>query len=173
VVEEPPFAGMGLGRNPDRVVREYKVDGVGLPHGAELWELAVDGTEHRRAVLDGDRPDPWCSYRARWQGTEHAATPDQEGDELTLRLRTPAGVRPVPAGECDDLVFVTTVGEWRGEPVQVRGERDDELLVEYVGGRAPVARALDLDRVERGIWRAWVPRTDVRDRREQRVPVDL
>ncbi len=172
VVEEPPFAGMGLGRNPDRVVREYKVDGVGLPHGAELWELAADGTEHRRAVLDGDRADPWCAYRARWQGTEYAAALDQVGDRLTLRLRTPAGVWPVPAAECTDVAQVTTVGQWRGEPVQVHGEDGDELVVEYVGGRAPVARALGLDRIERGVWRARVPTADVRNRREHRVPVD-
>ena len=172
VVEEAPFAGLGLGRNPDRVVREYKVDGVGLPHGAELWELAADGSEHRRAVLDGDRADPWCSYRARWQGTEYAAAPDQAGDRLELRLRTPAGIRAVPAAECTEIAHVTTLGEWRGEPVQVCGGRDGELLVEYVGARAPVARALGLDRVERGVWRTRVRDAEVADRREHRVPVE-
>lgn len=55
VVEEPPFVGLGLGRNVDQVIREYKVDGVGLPHGAEIWELDMEGKEHRRAILDGDR----------------------------------------------------------------------------------------------------------------------
>ena len=172
VVEEPPFAGLGFGRNPDRTVREYRVDGVRLPHGAQLWEVAADGSERRRSVLDGDRATAWSAYRARWQGTEYAAVPDQEGNRLTLRLRTPTGIRPVPAAGCTDIAHVTTVGEWRGAPVQVHGERGDELLVEYVGGRAPVARALGLERVERGVWRGRVRRAEVGDRREHRVPVD-
>lgn len=55
VIEEAPFVGLGLGRNVDQVIREYKIDGVGLPHGAEIWELRADGTEQRRAILDADR----------------------------------------------------------------------------------------------------------------------
>ncbi|MFG6197060.1 SseB family protein [Nonomuraea sp. JJY05] len=54
VVEEPPFVGMGLVPNVDHVIREYKVYGVGLPHGAEIWELTSRGTEHRRAIYHGD-----------------------------------------------------------------------------------------------------------------------
>ncbi|GII60370.1 hypothetical protein Skr01_04550 [Sphaerisporangium krabiense] len=54
VVEEPPFTGMGYVPNVDQVIREYKVSGVGLPHGAEVWELTASGVEHRRAVFDGD-----------------------------------------------------------------------------------------------------------------------
>lgn len=54
VVEEPPFVGLGLVPNPDQVIREYKVYGVGLTHGAEIWELKHDGIERRRAVYHGD-----------------------------------------------------------------------------------------------------------------------
>lgn len=54
VIEEPPFIGMGLVPNVDQTIREYKIDGVGLPHGAEIVELAADGVERRRAVYDGD-----------------------------------------------------------------------------------------------------------------------
>ncbi|WP_043635272.1 SseB family protein [Nonomuraea candida] len=54
VVEEPPFVGMGLVPSVDNVIREYKVYGVGLPHGAEIWELTIAGTEHRRALYHGD-----------------------------------------------------------------------------------------------------------------------
>ncbi|MFB9252063.1 SseB family protein [Sphaerisporangium melleum] len=54
LVEEPPFTGLGLAPNVDQVIREYKVDGVGLPHGAEIWELTHAGTQIRRAVFDGD-----------------------------------------------------------------------------------------------------------------------
>lgn len=58
VVEEPPFRGLGFGRDVDEVIREFKLDAVLLPHGAEIWELDIDGVEHRRAVYDGDR-DVW------------------------------------------------------------------------------------------------------------------
>ena len=54
VVEEPPFVGMGLVPNPDHIIREYKVHGAGLTHGAQIWELAADGLERRRAVYHGD-----------------------------------------------------------------------------------------------------------------------
>lgn len=55
VIEEPPFVGLGLARNVDQVIREYKVDGVALPYGTEIWELGADGQEHRRAILDADQ----------------------------------------------------------------------------------------------------------------------
>ncbi|MFI6539674.1 SseB family protein [Nonomuraea sp. NPDC050547] len=54
VVEEPPFVGLGLVPNRDQVIREYKVYGVALTHGAEIWELTTAGTEVRRAVYHGD-----------------------------------------------------------------------------------------------------------------------
>ncbi|WP_406318562.1 SseB family protein [Streptosporangium sp. NBC_01639] len=54
VVEEPPFVGLGLVSNVDQLIREYKVYGVGLTHGAEIWELTAAGTEHRRAFYHGD-----------------------------------------------------------------------------------------------------------------------
>lgn len=54
VIEEPPFIGMGLVPNVDQTIREYKVDGIGLPHGAEIVELTTEGVERRRAVYDGD-----------------------------------------------------------------------------------------------------------------------
>jgi hypothetical protein len=54
LIEEPPFVGLGFAPNADQVIREYKVDGVGLPHGAEMCELTDAGTTHRRALLDID-----------------------------------------------------------------------------------------------------------------------
>ncbi|MEU9887547.1 hypothetical protein [Sphaerisporangium sp. NPDC051011] len=146
----------------------------------------------------------WHSYRARWRGSEYEASPDARAGRLWIRLRraTPAEgfeevapglhVRPVPAEECEAVVFVTTVGTWRGVPCQVHdardghlhGEQDDghdgrpgghggELLVEYTGGLAPVARALELRRTERGVYQGWVPRDEVLGLREHVVPLDL
>lgn len=54
VVEEPPFSGMGYLASPGRLIREYRAEAVDLPHGAEIWELTADGTEHRRAIFDAD-----------------------------------------------------------------------------------------------------------------------
>ncbi|WP_433247204.1 SseB family protein [Streptosporangium sp. CA-135522] len=54
VIEEPPFIGMGLVPNVGQLIREYKVDGVELPYGAEIYELTIEGVERRRAMYDGD-----------------------------------------------------------------------------------------------------------------------
>lgn len=54
LIEEEPFVGLGFAPNPDQMIREYKVSGVGLPHGAEIRELTAAGAEHLRAVLDAD-----------------------------------------------------------------------------------------------------------------------
>jgi len=55
VIEEPPFVGTGFVPNVDQVIREFKVDGIALPHRSEIVELDIAGTETRRAVWDGDR----------------------------------------------------------------------------------------------------------------------
>jgi hypothetical protein len=36
------------------VVAEFKVDSARLPHGAQLWRVAADGTERVIAELDTD-----------------------------------------------------------------------------------------------------------------------
>ncbi|MET7461662.1 SseB family protein [Nonomuraea sp. NPDC005501] len=55
VVEEPPFGGMGLVPNAHEMIREYKIDGILLPYGAEIVELGADGEERLRAQFDADR----------------------------------------------------------------------------------------------------------------------
>lgn len=125
----------------------------------------------------------WC-YRVRWQGVEFEGSPDFDGDQFWMRLRHPAPadgfeevapgchVRPVPASECDEIAFVTTVCEWRGQTCQVHDERDDQLLLEYTGGSAVLARDLGLERRERGVYRRWVARSEVMDMRENVVVLD-
>jgi hypothetical protein len=125
----------------------------------------------------------WSGYRARWRGTDYEAVPDPRDDGLWMRLRSavPAEgfdevapgwfVRPVPAAECGEAVFVTTVCEWRGEPFQVYGEDGDDLLLEYTGGRVTVAARLGLERAERGVHRCRVPRHEVEALRQRCVPL--
>ncbi|NUR89038.1 MAG: hypothetical protein HOY71_33565 [Nonomuraea sp.] len=123
----------------------------------------------------------WHFYRARWRDADYVASPEPHALELWVRLRStvPAEgfqevepgchVRTVPVTECAALHFVTTECRWRGEPFQVHDERDGLLLLEYLGGSAPAALALGLERVERGVYRSWVPRAEVTDLRENAV----
>ncbi|HEV2088089.1 MAG TPA: hypothetical protein VGR21_07240 [Cryptosporangiaceae bacterium] len=120
----------------------------------------------------------WWSYRARWRGVEYTVNPDSGPDGLLLRLFGHEGgdgfeevapgvyVRAVPVTECEVFVYVTTVCEWSRLPCQVSASRGDELLLEYTGGRAPVARFHGFERIERGVYRRWVPREEVRALRE-------
>jgi hypothetical protein len=123
----------------------------------------------------------WHTYRARWHGDEYVAGPAPEPDQLWLHLYRdqPAPgfdevgpgryVRAVSASDCDAVLYVTMVCEWQGAPFQVQDENDDDLLVEYTGGLVPVAQRLHLQRIERGVYRAWVPRAEVRALRENVV----
>jgi hypothetical protein len=116
-------------------------------------------------------------YRARWHGREYEASPD--GGLLRLYTDRPtAGFervgdqryrRLVPAAEADWFGHVWSVGTYRGEPVVVLDERPGELLVEYTGGRAPVALLLGLARVDIGVYRGWVDGAEVTARREERA----
>lgn len=127
----------------------------------------------------------WYGYQARWQGTDYPASVFPQPDGLSIRLYRsgPADgfdevqperyVRVVPAAECSALRFVTTVCTWRGAPFQVHDEQDDELLLEYTGGEVPVAQRLGLHRIERGVYRAMVPRAEVTELHEDSVELSI
>jgi hypothetical protein len=57
VIERAPFRGNGFapGEGSD-VIAEFKVDSARLPHGAQLWLIRADGSEHVVATLDADAP---------------------------------------------------------------------------------------------------------------------
>ncbi|MET9342252.1 hypothetical protein [Nonomuraea sp. NPDC003804] len=124
-------------------------------------------------------------YRARWRGADYPASPEASALEVWLRLRRedPAEgfteveqgchVMTVPAAECEAVWFVTTVCTWRGTEFMVLAERDGEVLLEYLGGSAPEAVALGMERVERGVYRRWVTRDDVGELQERAVPLQL
>lgn len=120
----------------------------------------------------------WHAFRARWQGTEYASTPELLADGLWVHLLA-AGptdgfeelqdgvyIRLVLAVECEMVAQVTTICQWRHEPCLVIDERDDDLLLEYIGGKAPRALDLGLERIERGVYRGWAPRAEIRGLRE-------
>jgi hypothetical protein len=119
-------------------------------------------------------------YVARWAGAEYEASPDVGPDALRIRLYRPDPAdgfdevapdryrRVVALDEVERLMYVTQVCTCQGEPFRVVGERGDEWLrVEYTGGQAPVAERLGLDRVERGVYQAWVWRGDARGLRDE------
>jgi len=64
VIEEPPFVGTGFVPNVDQVIREFKADGIALPHRSEVVEVTIEGSEIRRAVWDGDRRTWMLAVRA-------------------------------------------------------------------------------------------------------------
>ncbi len=57
VIERAPFRGNGFAPGEGRdVIAEFKVDSVRLPHGAQLWRIDADSTEHMVAIFDNDGP---------------------------------------------------------------------------------------------------------------------
>jgi hypothetical protein len=54
VVERPPFHGDGFAPGSAGSIREYKVDSVRLPYGAEIYYLGRDRSERFVAVYDPD-----------------------------------------------------------------------------------------------------------------------
>ena len=55
VVEQPPFRGDGFTSGSGGTIREFKVDSVRLPYGAEMYYLGRDRSERFIAVYDPDR----------------------------------------------------------------------------------------------------------------------
>jgi hypothetical protein len=117
-------------------------------------------------------------FTARWRGTEYDAVPGVDG-EVRLYSATPADgfaevrpdryVRIVADREVEGLRYVRTHCTWRGEPFMVIGEHGGWVRLEYAGGRAPVAEALGLDRVDAGVYQTWVSRDEIERLHEEHV----
>ncbi|GAB3660841.1 hypothetical protein GCM10027589_22760 [Actinocorallia lasiicapitis] len=114
-------------------------------------------------------------YYAGWRGSEYPAAPAHE--EVRLYAEVPLTgftaalpgrfVKTVPYTELDHLHYVVTRCVWKDQPFVILGEHDGWLRVEYTGGRAPVAEALELERFDRGVYQAWAPVTEVLEIREE------
>ncbi|TDE14170.1 SseB family protein [Actinomadura sp. 6K520] len=75
VIERPPFVGTGFAPGSAGSIREYKVDSVRLPFGAEMYYLGRDRSERFIAMYDPDRlawlrPEPSTET---WDGRTEAA----------------------------------------------------------------------------------------------------
>lgn len=116
-------------------------------------------------------------YVARWQGKEYDANPDgevvriyqPEPGEGFDEVRSDRYVRVVPVDDVDDLAYVRTTCNWKGEPFIVLAEHDGWLRVEYTGGRGPIAQALGLEVFDFGVYQGWAPATEVTELREIRA----
>jgi hypothetical protein len=80
VIERAPFRGNGFAPGETDVVAEFKVDSVRLPHGAQMWRLAKDGTEALIATFDADNTR-WVS--AAFGSGFGLAGPSAGGTEYT------------------------------------------------------------------------------------------
>ena len=117
-------------------------------------------------------------YSARWRGTDYEAVPGVDG-EVRLYSATPADgfdevrpgrfVRIVADHDVESLRYVRTHCTWRGEPFVVIGEHGGWVRLEYSGGRAPVAEALGLDRVDAGVYQAWTSREEIDQLHEENI----
>ena len=117
-------------------------------------------------------------FTARWRGTDYEAVPGVDG-EVRLYSATPAEgfdeVRPgrfvqiVADHDVESLRYVRTRCTWRGEPFVVIGEHGEWVRLEYSGGRAPVAAALGLDRVDAGVYQTWISREEIEQLHEENI----
>jgi len=108
VIEEPPFVGTGFVPNIDQVIREFKVDGIGLPHRAEVVEITLQGSETRRAVWDGDRGTWMLSVPRQPEENPDTDGPGPHPKKGTMLLgghradghdEQPFDPRPLPPGD--------------------------------------------------------------------------
>lgn len=109
-------------------------------------------------------------YFARWHGAEYEAAPSSAGAHLYTDQPGLHGFAPVAPGrfcrvvafaELDEFGYLVTVASYRDHPVKLLAAHGSWLRVEYTGGLAPVAEDLGLDRLDRGVYQAWVPRDEV------------
>ncbi|PRZ41773.1 hypothetical protein CLV47_108132 [Antricoccus suffuscus] len=120
---------------------------------------------------------PLSAYVARYDGEEFRCGLYPSDDGLEVRLYSPTPrfgfdeigdgtyVQPVDADECDVIYYSLALAQWRGLDCAICAERDDTVQVEYLGGLAPKAAEYGFDRIERGVYRRWVPAIEIRARR--------
>lgn len=122
-------------------------------------------------------PERLAWYTARYGGTEYSCAiepsipfvdvrlhHDREADGFT-EVEPGRFVKVVPMRECDAVVYRYLTCRWRSLECIILDEDKSRVLVEYAGGDGPAAQAAGLDCIERGVYRAWVPADEVRERR--------
>jgi hypothetical protein len=119
---------------------------------------------------------------ASYRGVEYEASPDAERMRLYASDPGPedAGfeqvapgrfVRVVDPSDLDGRWYVFTLCTWRGEVCRALYEQGENVRLEYVGGRAPVAERLGMELFDQGVYQAWAPRTELQELREERLEI--
>lgn len=113
-------------------------------------------------------------YVASWRGDLFEASPTLENGRLYVRIYSSSAragfdeaasqryVKVVSPKDLDRLSYVTRICQWQGQPCRIVSRNDaNEILLEYLGGQTPVAERLRMNRIERGVYRIWVPEDTV------------
>jgi len=80
MIERAPFRGNGFAPGDGgKVISEFKVDSIRLPHGAQMWRLTSTGRKTLIAMLDADeclwRPVRGVDNEALWDPTMPVVVP--------------------------------------------------------------------------------------------------
>ncbi len=183
--------GEAPGSTSTEPIDEHEVLGyaaVPLPHLAEIWRLHADGSaEHvstynaRNASWVGATGTPRPPASNRYDNGAFATLADGNvfeivplSDQFTIlvaRGTPPAGFLPAHDGTARiqvanehivSVTGVTTIGSWRGQPVQLLERSGGSVLVDYAGDDRAAAAAAGFLQLNQGQWQpAWVPHDEV------------
>jgi hypothetical protein len=74
IVDDPPFRGTGFAASKSELIREFRVNGLRLPNGSEIYRLDRNGREARVGVYTADLgvwlPSTWDDQTTDDQTTE-------------------------------------------------------------------------------------------------------
>lgn len=185
-----PWLGTGEapGSSGDHPIEEFEVLGetaLAIPHLAEIWRLAPDGSESHVATYNA-RSGRWTHAVGepaeipgrRVDNGLFAITHDAAGYETVTLTDThnvlvaygsaaPAEFLPtaggskrlvIPTTEIGALIGVTSLATWQGARVQLLYRHGDAALVDFADVSREQATALGFGRIAQGYWLPrWVP----------------
>ncbi|MFN2496648.1 MAG: hypothetical protein ABR608_12185 [Pseudonocardiaceae bacterium] len=120
---------------------------------------------------------------ARFRGQDFDADLGPRPGEVTLH--PPPGCPPPPffteqagictlsvgIGDLDSLEMIRWRGGWQGLPVEIVDSGPYWVVIHYIGENGQRAADLGCAEVDYRVWRGSVPRTDLTDVQQQRVPL--
>jgi hypothetical protein len=190
----PPVLGTGFAPTNRHIIPEFVTDGLGdlpLPAHAELIAFTPDGTEvllyrylaeqrawgrlagkQWRGLLDGIEglagdqeyfpiPDAPTRLMGRHDGHPYEAVADPRENEFLVLAKVRALRHAVT-----DAVRLSPRVVWRGEPCTVVRDSDEWLRLRLIHPSPAALEATGTACMERGIYEAWAPAAEVRNRRD-------
>jgi hypothetical protein len=77
----------------------------------------------------------------------------------------------VAISDLDSLEMLSWRAEWRGLPIEIVDSGPDWVVIHYIGENGQRAAELGCAEVDYRVWRGSVPRADLTDVQQQRVPL--